>query len=552
MGSNSRVHGQFTVASNSGSSFPSSYANVTHISCDGFYDDPSNPIISFEVFAWDGSKQGWAYVYNSNSPVVMSISSWIHPEIALVSDNRGQDIYAIILSQKVATDAAYEAYKWNNSTSSFPTTPTYSGILKSGTVNDRVVSIAGDQHGHFAMVCDDGYNGSTTLTQLTGYIDGNGALVFGTISTITYGGVTISEPDIDITYDNNSQTYTDAIVAVTFVEGNSVRILSNTVDQTTLFAGTSWDSKVGGVLAKADASFGSAELLDQPSISINDGYLTEYNNNFSTTSPPNGTFPLHYGVAYRVTDNSLSPATSDIKLYQVTLANKYGLYQSKYTSSPNIPQTALSTGNVNATYELNTHPTIVVEPMEVEAVVAWNFSNINGYYPSNTLEGLANRFWYPFNYTTTNILDYGIPQGTSPDMLINPTNAVTSEVAISGYNEDYLLYFYYESSSTKLYYKLAPFYSNSLRTSKKNMVDNIIISPNPFTEKIKLDSKNPDANYIVTITDITGRLVGSFKGKANQIEEEINSQFANIPTGCNLIKFIASDGTFQTSKLIKK
>jgi len=527
---------------------------VTHISCDGISSPTGiTPSQEFKVFAWDGGKgTDWGYIFNGSPVITRSFSSTnsvTHPEIALVSDCRFSYVYAMIIYEDPINGVIYEFYKWNGT--SFPTSPTYTGTLYATPVSKTVVSIAGDIYNHFAMICDKGYNTSTDLLQLTGYIDlSTGNIVFGTIGTINYSGVNISQPDIDITYDFDQSPNTDAVIAVAFTLGNATNVVSSSVDQFTLFSGTTWNSGSSTNSVRQNPAGPIFVNVDFPSVSLNDGFKSSLCNGFCVT---------RYGVAYHEYDGT---TTSQITNYPVNLPSAASGTAIGMTSiqvgSP--PATSFSLTNTTSLNDIqgqtNELPIIVMQPFEVNVVIGWNFINITSTGLSSTpLEGIANTLRYNFNGISPSIwnspfLDLSL--SGYKEMMMNVALNQTTEMAISGFSDFELLYFYYDISTKDLLYKTANFGATSLRKGLNKSEQKIAIYPNPTLDNVTILGLEKEEFYFLKVTNIQGVQLFNLHGNNQFINSKLNEELIKLKPNCYLLQFESSNRTTTTIKLLKQ
>jgi hypothetical protein len=520
-----------------------------HISCDGLVDDLFNPPTkAFKVFAWDGANPGWGYEYNGavSSPTrSYALSSKIHePEVALVSDVNFIHIYVLLIYVDGSNSVFYEFYKWDGILLTFPATPTITGTLGTSSYLDGETAIAGDRYNHFAMACDQGFNVSTNILQQIGYVDpATGNITLGAIGNVNYGGtLNVSQPDIDITYDGDARVPYDAVVAITFSYDNSSRIISNSIDMSTLFAGTTWNTTTGDVVVNVSSLGGQ---VDHPAISLNDGYRAWL---YCISSTPQGIAPIHYGVAYHDFDAS----NSIIYQYPVTLQNSWSLW-SPYQVGASTTAFTL-TNNTDLIPENNNYPDIVVQPQEVQMIVAWNFINLTsgGFFSPTPLEAIANSFGYPFQWSLPATYTAPCFVTTPTEMLFNLTANQTPEMAISNFSEGELLYFYYDNNTNELLYKTRPFWATALRKGISNTNKNLSFFPNPVSTQIQLLNFNAEENYHLEVYTMTGSLVTAANGLSTQLETIVNEQLPKLNTGLYLLKVKGENGIEQTLKLAKQ
>ena len=522
-----------------------------HLSCDGLVDDLFTPLNTFKAFAWDGNSPGWGYeFFNGTIPTIVNrsytLSSKIHePEVALVSDVNFIHIYVLLIYVDGSNNVVYEFYKWNWTLLTFPATPTITGTLGISSFIDGETAIAGDRYNHFAMACDQGFNVSTNILQQTGYVDpATGNITLGAIGNVNYGGtLNVSQPDIDITYDGDTRAPYDAVVAITFSFDNSSRIISNSIDMNTLFAGTTWSTATGNVVTNASTLVGGQ--VDHPAISLNDGYRAWV---LCLASTPQGTAPIHYGVAYHDFDAS----NSIIYQYPVTLQNSWSLW-SPYQVGASTTAFTLA-NNTDLIPENNNYPDIVVEPQEVQMIVAWNFINLTpgGFFSSTPLEAVANSFRYPFLWNVTATHSASCLVTTPTEMMFNLNTSQTPEMAISNFSEVDLLYFYYDNITSELLYKTRPFSATALRKGISSTNKNLSFFPNPVTTQIQLLNFNAEENYHLEVYTMTGSLVTAANGLSTQLESIVNEQLPALNTGLYLVKVKGENGIEQTLKLAKQ
>jgi hypothetical protein len=519
-------------------------AGPIHLSCDGLVNDLFTPTRAFKAFAWDGANPGWGYEYNGVSATrFYSLSSKIHePEVALVSDVNFNHIYVLLIYVDVSNNVFYEFYYWNGT--SFPTTPAITGTLGTSSYIDGETAIAGDRYNHFAMACDQGFNTSPNLLQQTGYVDPTtGNITLGTIGNVNYGGtLNVSQPDIDITFDGDAipRAPYDAVVAITFSYDNSSRIISNSIDMTTLFAGTTWNTTTGNVVTNASTLGGGQ--VDHPAISLNDGYRAWV---LCLASTPQGIYPIHYGVAY----HDFNSSNSIIYQYPVTLQNSWSLW-----SPYQVGVCTTSFCTVNVPYlpsENNNYPDIVVEPQEVQMIVAWNFIRLSSII-FTTPEAIANSLGYPFLWNIPSTYTASCLVTTPVEMVFNFNQNQTTEMAISNFSEVDLLYFYYDNMTNDLLYKTRPFSATSLRKGIVSSDKNLSFFPNPVSTQIQLLNFKAEENYNLEVCTVTGSLVTAANGLSTQIESILNEQLPKLTNGLYLLKVKGENGIEQTLKLAKQ
>jgi len=516
-----------------------------HLSCDGLVNDLFTPTRAFKAFAWDGANPGWGYEYNGVSATrFYSLSSKIHePEVALVSDVNFNHIYILLIYVDVSNSVFYEFYKWSGT--SFPTTPTITGTLGTSSYIDGETAIAGDRYNHFAMACDQGFNTSPNLIQQTGYVDPTtGSITLGTVGNVNYGGtLNVSQPDIDITFDGDAipRAPYDAVVAITFSYDNSSRIISNSIDMTTLFAGTTWNTTTGNVVTNASTLGGGQ--VDHPAISLNDGYRAWV---LCLASTPQGIYPIHYGVAY----HDFNSSNAIIYQYPVTLQNSWSLWSPYQVGACTTAFSAANNGFLPP--ENNNFPDIVVEPQEVQMIVAWNYIDVNGNFSATSPDAIANSFGYPFLWNVPATYTASCFVTTPVEMVFNINFQKTPEMAISNFSEIDLLYFYYDNSTFELLYKTRPFSATALRKGISSTDKSLSFFPNPVTTQIQLLNFNAEENYHLEIYTMTGSLVTTANGLSTQLESILNEQLPELNTGLYLLKVKGENGIEQTLKLAKQ
>jgi hypothetical protein len=524
---------------------------VTHISCDGISSpDGITPTQEFKVFAWDGGfpGQGWGYIFNGNPVVPMSFSSTnsvSHPEIALVSDCRFSYVYAMIIYEDPIKGVMYEFYKWNGT--SFPISPTYSGSLYTTPVSNTVVSIAGDTYNHFAMICDKGHNTSSDLLQLTGYIDlSTGNIVFGTIGTINYSGANVSQPDIDITYDFDQSPNTHAVVALAFTLSNATDIVSSSIDQASLYAGTTWNSGISAnSIRKSPAS--PFVNVDFPSVSLNDGFKSSLCNGFCVT---------RYGVAYHEYDGTTTSQITNYPVNLPSLASGTAIGMTTIQFGPTATSFSINNTANGIQSQLNYLPIIVMQPFEVMVVIGWNFDDITGgTFNTTSLEGIANTLQYNFNGISPSIWNspfLDLSFSGYKEMMMNFTPSQTTEMAISGFSDGELLYFYYDDVNDDLLYKTANFGATSLRKGLNKSEQKISIYPNPTLDNATILGLDKEEFYNLKVANIQGVELFNLHGNSQLINSKLNEELINLKPNCYLLQLESSNRTTTTIKLLKQ
>ncbi len=497
-------------------------ASVTHLSCDGYTDRSGLNKIS--AFAWDGPSEAWGSDYNIYSPSTLysyAASGVEHPEIAIVSNLNtvNRDIYAVVVYNVPGTGALYEIHQWDNSTNSFFTAIAYSGTLSSTSVNNRVINVAGDEYGHFAMICDDGV-ATTTISQLTGYIlPATGAIIMGSVGTITYNppasGFTfpLSNPDIDLTYTNKG-AFKDASVHMVFIAD----ILGN--PNVVSAATTSFNLSPGGVhdiTSEVTSTQATCNARQEPTIAVNDGFIAIANG-----------FIAHAGVTYMENCGGKDV----IYIYPVTEVPNFIVFPLIVNSTTNI-------ANVS-----NKHPIIATKPAAEEAsMIAWDLADpTNVFGPNFNSSGFAHNSSYD---NPTNVYN----PAASPDMQVNyslPGN--TSLCTVSGLGPDRALLFYYDNVLNTLNFKQPLYYSSALKVGK-DVQSKISIAPNPVHDRINIIS---DKEFLSgQLFDITGRKILSLVGDKNAIQSSLNNQINGLLNGMYCLKIQLVNGDEKILRFIK-
>jgi len=285
--------------------------------------------------------------------------------------------------------------------------------------------------------------------------------------------------------------------------------------------------------------------VDHPAISLNDGYRAWI---LCLASTPQGTAPIHYGVAYHDFDAS----NSIVYQYPVTLQNSWSLWSPFQVGACTTAFSAANDAPTLLLIENNNYPDIVVEPQEVQMIVAWNYIDVTGNFLPYSLDAIANSFGYPFLWNVLATHTASCFVTTPVEMLFNSNPAKTPEMAISNFSEIDLLYFYYDNFTFELLYKTRPFSATALRKGISNTNKNLSFFPNPVTTQIQLLNFNAEENYQLDLYTIAGSLIFSINGQSTQLESIVNEQLPKLNTGLYLVKVKGVNGLEQTLKLAKQ
>lgn len=494
---------------------------IQHLSCDGLtYNAGGN---TMKVFAWDGNgvvgNQGWAYDNGSgvSSTQAFTVGSGLtpiyRPEIALVSkDFSGTVAIFAVMVYYVdigggQDEGRIEIQLWSGSGFAaiyFATIPN-----SISTLSTKTISVAGDENGHFVVVNDEGIAPYSIkhIGQWVGYIDSPTTINMGTAGLITRNNYDMSEPDADVTFDNNVNIAPfDGSVYLTFVTKQGYTIMAAAIQFRDLFPGGTWD-----IMTNADdlAEVPNSCITFQPSVSVNDGYQAFL-----------GGYIPHASVAYK-DDCS---GTESIYLF--------GINRSTYALSSILLPTPVISGI------RNTHPTVVTDPIDVFSVTAWDYFD-----GTSTFEGLAHTATYTL---ATNTFD----PTYSGDMQVQLNGGFTQLTTASGFSQTEMIYFYIENSFGNLEYKTMPYSSTQLRKAEMNNTTKLLLYPNPVTSSININAKDNLATTI--LTDATGRIINTIDGNSRVLENTLNKNVVTLPNGLYFLKSTDEDGNVTTVKFLKQ
>ena len=504
-------------------------SKINHISCDGYVGQMPFTRLdeTFQLFAWDGTGQGWAcnYENGAGASTFMQYSFTLptnitHPEIAIVSTFSRLNIYAIVVyNDPFVKGVFYEVHTFNRTTNTFNALPLVSGTLTSVLSTDRVLSVAGDEYGHFAMICDDGSNVGGVLHQKTGYYDfTTSSLIFGLTGIIDNPGCTLTQPDIDITYFAPVLP-TDAMVHIACLgsKAGSTDVFSFATRDFLLATGGTYN--ISGEITGQITPCGVA---DHPSIAVNDGFQCFMG----------GMFNQHAGVTYADNCSGLD----NIMLYSVS-------FMPGSASTPFV----LNIGTVTSTSQKNSKPTIATKPyLDDYSTVAWNY-NANGIGIYN-LEGVASSSY--FNPILSNYA-----ASFTTDMQINNTSVIGKSKlnTVSGLGQTSQLFFYYDfsgSTSTPLYYKVGSYTSLALRKADAMKSTTISILPNPVVNSFNISSTTELTS--AKILDLAGRVIMVANGDKLEIESIINSNLLVLAKGCYILSPTTVDLEVKSTRFVKE
>ena len=520
----------------------STFNNVNHISCDGVYWREGN--FNLKVFAWDGDDQGWAYDIGSG-PQVLSFYEFqpvSHPEIALVSNHNGAVVYAIIAFEadySGSHDALYEVWQWTGTTFNF----VFNSVLAVGGSGGRVINSAGDEYGHYAIVWDDnGFNnGTTAMGYQTGYIDNVYNIIEQGFGTFEFdpgsGPQPLWQPDVDVTYYNEEKPEESAMVYVTFIttDGTEETVVAASSRIGWFYSSATWNS----YYEQLDfiTAYAVTNSLDHPSIAVNDGYYA-----YLTSSQ------TRVGVTfreYRPFDGFTGPYED---IYSFSAVGHF--------PAPRVSQNGNICGNAGCMpFSPNTYPMIVLQPQEIGSVVAWNYEDLYSSTPNFPQSGSISMGRE--GVAKGNFFDYssGVPelvhQNHDAMQMNEMTPDLTTETAISGFDNDNLLYFYY-TSDKELYYKTANYWSSTLRKRNSDDPTTTGIFPNPFSNTFQIQMDDKEKIYDISINDLTGRSLFNSVGNSITLNQKIETVSSSFYEGIYLITIKNQDGAIVYSdKLIK-
>jgi len=524
-----KVNAQLVPSVNADISLPVLASKINHISCDGYVGQMPFTMLdeTFQLFAWDGTGQGWAcnYQNGAGASTFMQYSFTIttantHPEIAIVSTFSRLNIYAIVVyNDPFVKGAVYEVYPFNRTTNTFNALPLVSGTLTSVLSPDRVLSVAGDEFGHFAMICDDGSNVGGVLHQKTGYYDfTTSSLIFGLTGIIDNPGFTLTQPDIDITYFSPVLP-TDAMVHLACLgsKPGGTDVFSFATRDFLLATGGTYN-----ISGDITGQINPCGVADHPSIAVNDGFQCFMG----------GMYNQHAGVTYADDCSGFD----NIMLYSVS-------FMPGSASTPFI----LNSWAGSILGQENKRPTIATKPyLDDYSTVVWNF-NDNGVTGLYALEGVANTAY--FNHSINDFAPF------SADMQINNTfvSGFSKLNTVSGLGQTSQLFFYYDNSgftSTPLYYKVGSYTSLALRKADAIKSTTISISPNPVVNSFNISSTTELTS--AKILDLAGRVIMVANGDKQEIESVINSNLLVLAKGCYILSTTTVDLESKSTRFVKE
>jgi len=504
-------------------------SKINHISCDGYVGQMPFTRLdeTFQLFAWDGTGQGWAcnYENGAGASTFMQYSFTLptnitHPEIAIVSTFSRLNIYAIVVyNDPFVKGVFYEVHTFNRTTNTFNALPLVSGTLTSVLSTDRVLSVAGDEYGHFAMICDDGSNVGGVLHQKTGYYDfTTSSLIFGLTGIIDNPGFALTQPDIDITYFAPVLP-TDAMVHIACLgsKAGGTNVFSFATRDFLLATGGTYN-----ISGDVTGQITPCGVADHPSIAVNDGFQCFMG----------GMFNQHAGVTYADDCSGFD----NIMLYSVS-------FMPGSASTPFI----LNSWAGSILGQENKGPTIASKPyLDDYSTVVWNF-NDNGVTGLYALEGVASSSYFnPIlnNYTASFTTDMQIN-----NTLVSGTSKLNT---VSGLGQTSQLFFYFDNSgtSTSLYYKVGNYTSVALRKADAIKSTTISISPNPVVNSFNISSTTELTS--AKILDLAGRVIMVANGDKQEIESVINSNLLVLAKGCYILSTTTVDLESKSTRFVKE
>ena len=471
----------------------------------------------------------------------------VRPEIALASQyfsgTGTTAIFAIIVYyvyNGATYDGYYEIHRWDGGGiwTPFPSPAATPLPNSQGSQLGDVINVAGDEYGHFVIVYDDANPLSTETNGLAGYILNPYKTLMGWPCRISYtpvgSGFDMSEPDVDVTYDQTYPAPYDGKVYLASVSKNGFQVLAAEFQFYDLFQGGTFDIHA----LNADLGLVITNCISHhPSISVNDGYQA-----FLASQNP------HAAVAYH---EACTPPNVPVVKNSIFL---FGVQRNFYATS------SVLLNNPVVDDLINKNPVVVTDPTDVFAVTAWDFDALNTMQPLYDKEGLAERADY--NISNNTFTPYYFPSPpTNGVMQVQTPNSsggtgfnTTYVTTASGFSSTELLYFYYyfntNLSTNVVEYKTRPYTSTLLRQSAEEVSDGLSIYPNPVSSSIFINST---ANIIASsLSDATGRIINSIIGNNKELETALNKNMTALTSGLYFLKTTFEDGHSSTVKFLKQ
>jgi len=289
------------------------------------------------------------------------------------------------------------------------------------------------------------------------------------------------------------------------------------------------------ILLSINAGYGQFITTFQPSGGLNDG------NDSGTVTTGKDTWVNRYSPTMNNGADSLaltSPRsncnTSDYKSYfQFDITNLPNIVDSVFFGVTHLEHTSYCFSNCNADFYFyyNTSAwnemTMIYSNEPSENPTAF-CGPINVTFPNN----FGNK-----EYNITNAYNYWKTNGVD-------NFGFTAYSPTLGCNNASVGFYVYSSDATnpadRPYLKIYHSFSNTINETNAN--DQLIVSPNPFTDELKINIKNPDEYYF---TDITGR---SFTVPFDKNNSSFNTN--SLKTGLYILH-VRKDNQHLTIKVMK-
>lgn len=135
-----------------------------------------------------------------------------------------------------------------------------------------------------------------------------------------------------------------------------------------------------------------------------------------------------------------------------------------------------------------------------------------------------------------------------------------NSVSLSGRNSNSFMTTYSDRNSSEVLFKDGYTDANGFRQAKpktENLINSSIkamvsVSPNPFTESIKITSTNNDAVCNLIITDISGRILLNTNGTTEQLNSSLAACNVKLQAGIYFINIKNESGILLNQKIVKQ
>jgi hypothetical protein len=469
-------------------------------------NDARSPILNvslptMEVNVWDGVTPGLGW---NDGTSMCSISLPAHtddPDVTLVESYNSSinaiTWYAIIVYRdNTNNNCICDLYYWNSTsfqryTTGYPVTLSSGGYISA-------INVDANNLGDIGIVWDDSQTGY--IEAVTGYGHSLTSPTLGSISVSLANSRNCISPDVSTRND---------LVYFTFLDQNNKTMYVDYYSTSIIYSGSS---------------------LYRTSLLSNSSPGNYY---FPRIACPPGTNSAEYSAVVEQAYNGS---------YDIVNFTNDGTttYNNIYTDASQ----ANGPCAINSAY--NMKPVISYNDAYSGLMVGWSSDYYNGvtFYPRASVAVACD---------VTGAVNSCITDGINNSYLIVPKDNFSKlyqcwALSIAGRdynNSSNMLYTYYMPDLTDVRYKDVPFCYNSggvysLRKKGGDASNNLSISPNPFTDELKITLGVDNAN--VRIYDLVGNLLLQTEGNEAKINEEFNRFSADIPKGIYYLIITNNDG----------